>query len=443
MFGLNDLFNRQVSLLEGMMIIDGIINSINFTVNYIYYKIKQNIIKADIDQRTSSLKKENLHKYIKDSSLVENSLKQNLIKQSNHLYEMHFVDRYMLYFIIYGVYIIFQRTIIYFIYLTASLPFIQNKILNIRVVRLYYNIYCENREIFIFYSCSKFIISSIQNLNKDIRPIRNYHIFIMYYYLTFDNLIKFLKLYVFTYILYFLRSGESTYYYYKVIKFAFYYTNGYLFNNITIEDSVNAINNFVNDKQWCNIHKIEIVHAIYNLVSAKYKNQNNLDTTLYIYVLKFFTLWNIIFVLKILKDYVNVIILLIYLVITEYLYLFNFIDRVKNYIRHISIYVLLLLNINDLFISLFFVFFPVVYYIYDEVKFFILNVYDIKKVLDLYNKHEQKYRQNDVKLSYRQNDVKLPYRNELKREDQFGLSSTEYLSNKNSDSHFEDYEIIN
>lgn len=388
MLWLTYLFNRNVPLLECMVLTDGIINSINFTISYIYYKIKQNILKNDYVYTT------------------EHRLTQLLIKQNNDLYKIHFIDRFMLYFFIHIVYYVidFNRSglvvnvsgatelVYYLISLSFTFPLVQNKLLDIEYIRKSYEKYCENKQILIHYSCSKFIVSLIQNLNNRIKLIPNYHIFIMYSHLTFSNLISFVKSYIFIYILYFLRGNESTYYYYKIVKFSYYGTTGYLFSNKTNTESIEIINDFINNKQWCNIHKVETVHAIYNLIQSKYKHQNNLETSLYIYVLKFFTLWNIICVLKIFREYINLIVLIVYLLVGEYWGLSvkrnKFLDRLKHYILGTITYILILFNTNDLFVTVFYVSYPLIYSIYEEVVFFIQNSYDIKKVLDFYNKRE-------------------------------------------------------
>jgi hypothetical protein len=48
-------------------------------------------------------------------------------------------------------------------------------------------------------------------------------------------------------------------------------------------------------------------------------------------------------------------------------------------------YLLLLSNTNGLVISAIFICHPIIYYVCEEILFFIRNIYDIKKVLNFYN----------------------------------------------------------
>jgi hypothetical protein len=361
-------FIRPVPLLEAMIVSDGVINSIKFGIEYIYYKIQE--VKS------------------KDND----NLKQILITKYNSLYEIQCMDRYILYCIVYGIYSFVDwnlcdqhiKDLHYVVYLLLTLPVIQNKIL--ANIKDYYDVYCESKLIFVRYSCSKLIISSIENLDNGIKPIQNYQIFILYKYLSVDLVLDFLKSYIFIHVLYFLKNTESTYYYYKAIKLAYYYSSGFLFNTITKDDSLYMINIIIQDKRWFDIQKIEIVHAIYNIISYKYNSGGNLSITLYLYILKAFTLWNIVCLLKLFVFYINAIIITSYLLVSEYINpLGNHKDRLKRYITGLIMYLLLLLNTNDLVISVIFISHPIIYYIFEEILFFTRNIYDIKKVMNFYN----------------------------------------------------------
>ena len=60
------------------------------------------------------------------------------------------------------------------------------------VGNMYVN-YKENKVVFVSYSLSKCIISNIQDLDTSINHIQNYHIFVLYKYLTLDLALSFLK----------------------------------------------------------------------------------------------------------------------------------------------------------------------------------------------------------------------------------------------------------
>jgi len=386
-------FIRPVPLFQAMIVSDGVVNSIKFGIEYIYYKIQE----------------------VKSKDNDNDNLKRILITKYNSLYEIQCIDRYILYCIVYGFYSFVDwnlcdqgtswqgtswqgtswqgtswqgiKDLHYFVYLLLTLPVIQNKILV--NVRGYYDGYCENKQIFLKYSCSKLIISVLQNLDNGIKPIQNYQIFILYKYLSTDLVFGFLKSYLFIHVLYFLKNTESTYYYYKAIKLAYYYSSGFLFNTITKDDSLYIINIIIQEKRWFDIHKIEIVHAIYDIISYNYNydKPGDLSITFYLYVLKAFTLYSIVCLLKLFVFYVNAIVIITYLFVSEYINpLDNYTDRIKRYITGLVMYLLLLLNINDLVISVIFICHPIIYYVCEEILFFIRNIYDIKKVMDFYNK---------------------------------------------------------
>lgn len=381
---LSRTFIRPVPLLEAMIVSDGVVNSIKFGIEYIYYKIQE--VKS------------------KDKDKDNDNLKRILITKYNSLYEIQCIDRYILYCIVYGIYSFVDwnlcdqgtswqgiKDLHYFVYLLLTLPVIQNKILV--NVGDYYRVYCENKQIFLKYSCSKLIISVLQNLDNGIKPIQNYQIFILYKYLSTDLVFGFLKSYLFIHVLYFLKNTESTYYYYKAIKLAYYYSSGFLFNTITKDDSLYIINIIIQEKRWFDIHKIEIVHAIYDIISYNYNydKRGDLSITFYLYVLKAFTLYSIVCLLKLFVFYVNAIVIITYLFVSEYINpLDNYTDRIKRYITGLVIYLLLLLNINDLVISVIFICHPIIYYVCEEILFFIRNIYDIKKIMNFYNKGDKR-----------------------------------------------------
>ena len=363
-------FVRNVSLLEAMIISDGIINAIYFANEYFVYKIKE-----------------------------RNIYRKQLVKQYNNLYRLNTIDRYLLYIILYFyhfsldkcVYGIVRGEIVilnYSMVLMITIPGIQYYIMKNDRINRYINIYNENKKIFVYYSVSKFIINYIKDLDENIEEIKNYQIFILYKYLSFDLLYDFLKSYLFVYVLYFLRSSESTYYYYKAIKLSYYYTTGYLFNVITKDDSIYIINIIVKEKRWFDIHKVEIVHAFYSIISAKYNTNDDYYTNISVNLIKFFTLWSIICLLKLFAVFINTTLLILYLCICYKDVSIS--NVIKKWITGCIIYSMILLNTNDLIISLIFVCHSVIYYVLEELYFFIKNANDIKKVLLFYNKNSKK-----------------------------------------------------
>lgn len=393
-------FIRNISLLEAMIVSDGVYTAIKFTKEYLYYKIRASI-KQEVDINAD-----------KEIELSKNDKKQ-LIYHYNRLYHLNIIDRYILYGLLYIISIILWTFIkwqfilcnmsndisnliygyLYILILSFTIPYIQNYILEIEPNNKWINYYLQNKNIFIRYSCSKTVIHYIKNLNSGINTIKNYQIFMLYRYLSFNMFIDFFKSYCFIYLLYFLRNNDKTYYYYKAVKLAYYYSTGYLFNIISIEDSVYIINIIITEKRWNDLSKLEIVHAFYTLIEHKYNKDDDMYISLSLHLAKFCTLWSFICLLKILTIKMNTIILLC-LFIVDYKLNNKEITKNKNFIERFGIiiitYCLLLLNTNDLIISAIFVLYRFIYLICNEIVFFINNRLDIKKILDFYQEKSVK-----------------------------------------------------
>lgn len=372
---------RQVPLLEGLVVFDGLICACKFSIEYVYYKIKDNVLVTKPDYNNETLR-------------------LDFIKSYNSLYKIDTIDRYVIYSCIYIIYGLASccvepnsnvNILLYWTSFIIALPVVQNKLLESELLGDRYTDYKTNKRIFLSYSLSKFIISSIQDLDSSIDHIQNYHIFVLYKYLTLDLVLKFLQSYIFIFVLCYLRSSEATYYYYKAIKLAYYYSTGYLFNSISRSDSVYVINVVIKGKRWFDIDKIEIVHAFYSIISEKYNSKNNFMTTLQFNFIKFCTLWSIVCFLKMLTFQIVTLLALLYLLVTEYVNPFdkNGTGRIKRYFTSLCICILILTNVNDLIISSFFVLNPVILYIFDEIVFFVRNLNDIKKILNYYTSDDK------------------------------------------------------
>lgn len=377
-------FVRDMTLLEAMIVSDGIYNALIFTKEYVYYKIKYNLI-------------------INDKRQIDSTIKKELLTNYQKLYVLNIIDRYILYstgYISYKLITIitwfwqiillndnkYIYNISYIFLLLLVVPYIQNIFIKIDPINKYIDIYLKNKEIFIKYSVSKLIINFIKNLDSRIDFIKNSQIFVLYRYISYEIVIDFVKSYCFIYLLYFLRNNQTTYYYYKMIKLAYYYTTGHLFNQITVEDSIYIINIIVSEKKWSDLSNVEIVHAFYILINNKYNNNDDIYVTFGLYFAKFFTLWSFISLLKILRTEIITILLFTYFMIDYKLnnkrYKSNkFMERCGVVI---VLYLLLLFNINDLVISTILVLYKFIYLIYCELAFFVSNVNDIKKVLKFY-----------------------------------------------------------
>lgn len=396
-------FIRNITLLEAIIISDGIYNALTFAKEYIYYKIKIKLISNN-------------------TNTIDVDIKKELLKNYNNLYILNIFDRYILYFILY---IIYKLTIIitwsfniilldndnifykfidntlYILILLLIFPYIQNTILKMHIINKYIDIYLSNKNVFIGYSFSKITINFIKNLDSRIDFIKNSQIFVLYRHISFKLFIDFIKSYCFIYVLYFLRNNQSTYYYYKMIKLAYYYNTGHLFNQISIEDSIYIVNIIVLEKKWNDLANLEIVHAFYRLIDNKYNNNGNIYITLSLYFAKFITLWNFICLLKIFKTEIITLLMFIFFIIEYKLNNKRYnITKIKENLGIILVlYFLLLFNVNDLVISTIFVLYKLIYLIYCELVFFITNLNDIHKILSFYQNKQLKLESRTIDVN--------------------------------------------
>jgi hypothetical protein len=363
---------RDISLIEALVITDGFITALKFAMEYTYYKIQDNVFLKSVEYSTQNA-----------------VLKKRLIRNYNSLYSIDVIDRYTIYGIVYGIYLLLNTdsNITYGILLMTTIPMMQSWVLDKTGLVDMYSRYKRNKYVFMRYSVSKFIVTFIQRLDGDVLHIQNYHIFILYKYLTFELVSSFIKSYVFIYVLYFLRDCESTYYYYKAIKLAYYYSTGYLFNVVSKEDAVYIINVVIKEKRWFDVSKLEIVHAFYKTISDKYSSKSELSLNAELYFIKFCTLWSSVCLLKMFSVYVITTMLIVYLVSVEVIN--PHVSRIKRCITGVIMYMMILLHTNDLIISTVFVLHPILYYIVEELIFFTLNLQDIVKILHFYDKSDK------------------------------------------------------
>ncbi|NBP02799.1 MAG: hypothetical protein EBU90_22315 [Proteobacteria bacterium] len=387
---------RTVPMLEMMVILDGAVSAIAFAKEYLLYKVSE----ARVEQ----------HK--------QTEYKQEVIKRCNQTYVLGMIERYMMYSCIHLCYVCVSNIIslggvgwdnnnywyntvmtgVYIMGMGVVVPRVQNRIAKLPWVDRSIRRYNQDKETFLRYSLSKSIISSIQTLHPGIQEIKNYHIFILYSQVGVDYAWEFVKSYGFIYLLNLLRNWESTYYYYKAIKFAYYYNTGYMFNTLTNRDSVYIINVIVSEKRWRDLAKIEVVNAFYSLVSSKFTdNQVHYWTEIQLCMLKIFMVWSIVCVLKLFSVYINTITLIMYLLVLWYsldtmtIGSNKTIDVVKQVFSAVIVYLLIVLNVNDIIISFVFIGNKVLYYICEETCFYMKNRQDIQKVVEFYtNKTKSK-----------------------------------------------------
>lgn len=312
-------------LLESCILFDGLINACNFVFNWI----------STPDKKT-------------------------IVEKCNKLYKIGIVERYLVYCLFYIVSIILGKSS--YILIVLVIPHIQNKIV---IFDKYYNY----KEIFIKYTVSKYIIYFLSTLHDSIIDIQNYHLFIIYNCISFDYIFEFVKSYTLISVLSILRTYESTYYYYKAIKLAYYYNCGYLFNVISVNDSVYIINAVINEKQWVHVYKIEVVNAIYTLINNKISLTYN---NIYIYFLQLSSVWSIVSLLKVVPVWLSQISLIIFCLL-----------KFKRSIKKSSIILIGFYCItNELIITSLIFYNDIIIYLLEDLYFYIYNANNIQKVIE-------------------------------------------------------------
>lgn len=377
---INNIIN-PVPLFEWLVISDSICSSINFINNYLKYDLngnKDKFIKVDI---SSSAKKDI---YIKRYYI-------EIVKNYNSLYKIELFERYIFYLLLYLNYLFILTlinldTIKYILYINFTIftvPYVQNNLLEIKYINYIISEFKNDKVRFMKYSISKLTIKCIKELDVSIIDIKNYHIFILYNCISFEFLLEFIKCYILIYSLYFLRNSSSTYYYYKAIKIAYYYNTNYLFNIITKDEAIININTIIKEKNWKELSNIQNVHSLYTIVQHNF-NQSDSKYDIYIKIIGFFTLWSFICFLKVINYFTSIICISVFVLINIYKDKIFLKEHYKKIFISYVVYFMIILGINDLVIALICANYKVLYYITNEIYFYIENKRDIKKVLNFY-----------------------------------------------------------
>lgn len=373
------LYSR-FTLMETMLLVDGFINATYFIKDYL-------ILAASFKKLTKPI----LVKY--NDEIVENY---------NNVYFLNSVNRYLFYLIIYFGYnsinyFIHENQYSYLLILLITIPSIQNGILSINYkflpIKKHVDFYVENQKIFIKYSISKLSVQFIESLHPQIDKIQNYHIFIIYRTLNITFVLNIVKNILFIGLLNFLRSTESTYWYYKGIKAAYYHNVGYMYNVLPLDNALFIANKIIKEKRWKHFDNIEIINAFFVLITNKYDLFNSVSisffTSIQINCFKMFSLWSLVSLLKMINfmQLISGIWICIFL-ITIYAYFSKF--NAKNIITSLIVYFLIIFNINDLIITLVIISNRLVYYWIAEIYFFSRNIKNVRKVINTYEQDNKK-----------------------------------------------------
>lgn len=362
-----DLYTR-FTLMESLLLFDSVVCSLYFLKDFFILKLSS-------------------RKLSKKVIMVYN---EEIVNKYNSLYKLSILDRYLLYCLIYFEYNIINyfyqdNRYSYLLILPIVLPSIQNSLLNIGFISHRLDKYIEHKKIFIKYSISKMSIHFIQQLHPQIEKIQNYHIFIIYKTLSIDFVKKIINNCLFISLLNVLRSYDSTYYYYKGIKMAYYYNVGYLYNIIPLGDAIYLANIIIKEKRWKELEKLEVINAFFTLIIHKYEIFSEFSGSFWIntqiILFQLFSLYSMISIFKIITFYLSEIWICISLLsISIYIAKLS----IKNIITSIIIYFLIIFNINVLTITLTIIIHKIIYYWLAEIYFFIKNTKNVKKVIKMY-----------------------------------------------------------
>jgi hypothetical protein len=361
------LYSR-FTLMESLLLCDGVVCSVYFLREFLILKLS-------------------CRKLSKGAIMVYN---EEIVEKYNSLYRLSTLDRYVFYLLIYFGY----NTINYFyeenqysylLILPIVLPSLQNSLLGISFISKSISNYVEHKDIFVKYSMSKMSVHFVQQLHPQIEKIQNYHIFIIYKTLSVNFVWKITNNCLFIALLNVLRSYDSTYYYYKGIKMAYYYNVGYLYNIIPLGDAIYLANIIIKEKRWRELEKLEVVNAFFTLVVNKYEIFTSFSGSFWInsqmILFQLFSLYSIVSVLKLITIYLSgTWVCGLLMTVAVYLAKLN----VKNIITSILVYFLIIFNINDLIITLVIITHKIVYYWLEEVYFFVKNTKNVKKVIKMY-----------------------------------------------------------
>lgn len=358
----------RFTLMESFLLLDGVVCSFYFLRDFLILKLSS-------------------RKLSKRAIMTYN---EEIVDKYNSLYRLYTLDRYLFYFIIYvgynGInYFYVENQYSYVLLLPLVIPSVQNAFLSIPLISNPLDKYISNKDMFVRYSISKMSVHFVEELHPQIEKIQNYHIFIIYKLLSVKFVLNIIHNCLFISLLNLLRSYETTYYYYKGIKMAYYYNKGYLYNIIPLGDAIYLANIIIKERRWRELEKLEVVNAFFTLVLSKYDLTNNLSGSFLVnsqmILFQIFSLYSIVSVFKILAIYIpGVWICVLLLGLSVYLTKLN----LKNVTTSLLVYFLIIFNINDLIITLVIVTHKIVYYWLEEIYFFIKNIQNVKKVIKMY-----------------------------------------------------------
>lgn len=220
----------------------------------------------------------------------------NMLERNDNLYKLKSVERYVVYCVVSCVPVTFPvayiLTMPYFLNLLAAVIFPA-----VHKVRTTSKLFTE-------YIVCKLVIKGMNSLHKGIIPIKNYNIFALVRISREMTTIHIaFKTLLYVSFLNYLRAYNSTYVYYKAIKYSQYYQTGHYFAKYTVNEAVNILNDFVDTKDWRGLSDISVINGLYTLIAHKLgQRRTAINFKLQLY--KFYALWNFIYIMQSLTWYI-------------------------------------------------------------------------------------------------------------------------------------------
>lgn len=350
--------SKNISTMQILMLLDGIINACVFFFYYLCFYVFD-----DKDFKTP------------DVTMMH---KKTIIQKCKTLYTLSALDRYVLYFFVHFIGMLMDGLFFeYLSYMCVAIvvPLLQNKIVEMPLPKKYMHMYLERKTMFIRYCFSKIIIKYVQNMNKKIVQMNETHVFTLYNYVTFDFFCKAIKSYLFVHLMFFLK--KYIYVYYKIIKATIYYKTGSEFSTINEEDAIMIVNKFISSNKWCEIDDLKLTCAFYNLISINMdmiEDTSGLMTNIMLFFSKLCSLWSMISFFKIINNYVLVSIMMCFVIL--------FCTNNNNFADILSVmiaYCLILFDSNDLIITIIIIERLNIFLLLKQLTVFLKNIEEIEE----------------------------------------------------------------
>lgn len=324
------------------------------------------------------------HKVLFDGkSHVQRQLYEKRALTNNYL--MFTIERYILYTFIYSIKSLCQKlglgvdTFSLLAYIIV-IPGIQNALLSktelVYSFRKHVTVCCK-------YITAKTIYFTLCKRSR-VQP-KNMDIFAIYTILNSAVLLDIAKSYLTICAMYIMRSKKMTYYYYKAVKLAYYYSTGYLFNTMDPNDALFIVRHIINNSKWKRVSNIEFIHALYVLGSQDYNSKDTV-ATIYYHVVSFFAVWSCFSFLKAIHSVTSASILLIMWAQDPMCW--------EKVIKYTLLFMsLVLLGINDFVVTVVYLQYVYIAVFLKEIWFYCKNYKDIERIINYYDKVfvEQEY----------------------------------------------------